>query len=187
VNERLRFAALRRGLGREPVRFAVIFLLILVLVFGANRLLEPTRYMKRYVEIIATSVGLVLKLFPFETDVKGSLVKFHSFAMRIVPECTAAEAMAIFCASVLAFPATVKEKLIAIGFGVPALYVVNVIRLVCLAFIGAFIRNRYVFNFAHIYVWQTIFILFVVCIWLIWIEKIVKRRKIMVGEKAGDT
>jgi len=65
--------------------------------------------------------------------------------------------------------------------------VVNVIRLVCLAFIGAFIRNRYVFNFAHIYVWQTIFILFVVCIWLIWIEKIVKRRKIMVGEKAGDT
>ncbi len=169
------FRKFRRVLAREPVRFAVIFLFILALVFGVHRLVEPTRFMQRYIEMIARSVELVLRLTPFETKVQGSLVKFHTFTMRIVSECSGAEAMAIFCASVIAFPATVRQKLLAIGLGMPALYVVNVLRLVCLGFIGAFVKNRELFHFAHIYVWQTIFILFVVCIWLLWIEKVVKR------------
>ena len=168
------------------MRFAVIFLLILALVFGVNRLVEPTRFMKRYVELIASSVELVLRITPFETMIRGSLIKFHTFTMRIVPECSGAEAMAIFCASVIAFPATVGQKLLAVGIGVPALYVVNVLRLVCLGFIGAFVKNREVFHFAHIYVWQTIFILFVVCIWLLWIEKVVKRGREERTEKVAD-
>ena len=85
--------------------------------------------------------------------------------------------MAIFCAAVIAFPATVKEKLLAVGVGIPVLYVVNVLRLACLAFIGAFIKSRDVFHFAHIYVWQTVFIIFVVIMWLFWIEKVVKKGK----------
>ena len=173
-------------LRRQPVRFAVIFLLIVAVVFGAHRLVEPTRFMKRYVEIIAASVGLVLRLTRFKTVVMGSLVRFHTFSMKIIPECTGAEAMAIFCASVIAFPATVKEKLLAVGIGLPMLYVVNVMRLVCLGFIGAFVESRDVFNFAHIYVWQTVFILFVVSIWLVWIERVVKRGKTERVDKASD-
>ena len=54
-------------------------------------------------------------------------------------------------------------------------------------FIGAFVKNREIFHFAHIYVWQTIFILFVVCIWLLWIEKVVKRGRGSQVEKAADS
>lgn len=181
-----RFHKLRRVFGREPVRFAVVFLLILAVVFTVNRLVEPTRFMQRYVELIARSVELVLRITPFETMVKGSLVRFHTFSMKIVSECSGAEAMAIFCASVIAFPATIKEKLLAVGIGLPALYVVNVLRLVCLGFLGAF-ASREVFQFAHVYVWQTIFILFVVCVWLLWIEKVVKKDRVVRVEKATDS
>ena len=50
-----------------------------------------------------------------------------------------------------------------------------------LALVGNLVRVHHlkwdVFEFVHVYVWQTIFILFVVCIWLLWIEKIVKKRR----------
>ena len=180
------FKKLWRVLRREPVRFALVFLLILAVVFTLNRLVEPTRFMQRYVELIAKSVELVLRITPFETMVKGSVVRFHKFSMRIVSECSGAEAMAIFCASVIAFPATIKEKLLAVGIGLPALYVVNVLRLVCLGFLGAF-ASREVFQFAHVYVWQTIFIVFVVCVWLLWIEKVVKRSQPAPVEEKADS
>jgi exosortase H (IPTLxxWG-CTERM-specific) len=177
LGKRLGFDKLRDVLRREPVRFAVVFAIIVAVVFGINNLVEPTRFMKRYIEIVAASVALVLRISPFETELTGTLIKFHSFVMRVVPECGGAEAMAIFCAAVIAFPATVKEKLLAVGVGIPVLYVVNVLRLACLAFIGAFIKSRDVFHFTHIYVWQTVFIIFVVIMWLFWIEKVVKKGK----------
>jgi len=186
VAEGSRFDKLRRLVGREPVRFAVVFLLILAVVFTVNRLVEPTRFMQRYVELIAKCVVLVLRITPFETRITGSRIWFHNFSMVVVSECSGAEAMAIFCASVIAFPATIKEKLLAVGIGLPALYVVNVLRLVCLGLLGAF-ASREVFQFAHVYVWQTIFILFVVCVWLLWIEKVVKRGQAGRVEEATDS
>jgi exosortase H (IPTLxxWG-CTERM-specific) len=186
LGKRLGFDKLRDVLRREPVRFAVVFAIIVALIFGINSLVVPTRFMKRYIEIIAASVALVLRISPFEVGLEGSLIRFHEFAVRIIPECSGVEAMAIFCGAVIAFPATIRKKLLAVGVGVPALYVVNILRLACLAYIGAF-KSREVFDFAHVYVWQTVFIIFVVILWLIWIEKIVKKREPEQGEKAADS
>lgn len=184
--DRLEFTKLRRALRGEPVRFAVVFMVIVAAIFALNSLVEPTRFMKRYIEIIAACVGLVLRITPFEVEVKQTLIRFHSSAIRIIPECSGAEAMAIFCAAVLAFPATVKQKLLAVGLGVPALYVVNILRLACLAVVGAFM-SREVFNFAHVYVWQTVFIIFVVIVWLLWIEKVVKKPESEPSDKGEDS
>ena len=62
--------------------------------------------------------------------------------------------------------------------GVGLLYGVNVSRLTMMAMIGAAdntVGSRW-FNFAHEYVWQGIFIIFVVAVWMAWIEFIVKAR-----------
>jgi exosortase H (IPTLxxWG-CTERM-specific) len=185
--EKSGFKKMADVLRREPVRFAVVFVIIVAAVFTLHGLIEDTRFMDRYIEIIAASVGLVLRVIPGETIVRGSLVRFHEFAVRIVPECSGAEAMAIFCAAVIAFPATIKQKVQAIVVGIPTLYVVNVLRLACLAAIGAFTKNKEVFQFAHVYVWQTIFIVFVVILWLIWIEKVVKRQAPQRGEQGEES
>jgi exosortase/archaeosortase family protein len=60
--------------------------------------------------------------------------------------------------------------------GIPLLYGINTLRLTVLAVIGAWDRGGAIFKFAHEYVWQGIYIIFVVIVWLGWVELLVKAR-----------
>ncbi len=99
-----------------------------------------------------------------------------AFSFTLVPDCGAIPSMAIFVAAVLAFPARYWKRLVGIILGVPLLYLVNVGRLTCLGYIGAVDRGGQIFKFVHEYVWQGIFIIFVVVVWLLWVELLVKEK-----------
>lgn len=100
-----------------------------------------------------------------------------TFSFVVIPDCGAIPVMVIFVAAVLAFPATWKARLLGLAMGLPILYVVNVFRLAFLACVGAWDRGREIFNFAHHYLWQGIYIVFVVAVWMAWVELFVKRRQ----------
>jgi exosortase H (IPTLxxWG-CTERM-specific) len=99
-----------------------------------------------------------------------------TFSFVVIPDCGAIPVMVIFVAAVLAFPATWKARVVGLAMGLPVLYVVNVFRLAFLACVGAWDRGREIFNFAHHYLWQGIYIVFVVAVWMAWVELFVKRR-----------
>jgi len=96
------------------------------------------------------------------------------FRFSVVPDCGALPSMAIFVSAMLAFPTRWWKRLAGIAAGLPLLYVVNVVRLVCLGMIGAYDNGGEMFDFAHHYVWQGIYIVFVVAIWMGWVEFLVK-------------
>ena len=98
------------------------------------------------------------------------------FRFDVVPTCGATEIMAIFLAAVLAFPATGRQRTVGLALGIPALYGINLLRLTCLAIIGALDGGGAWFNFAHEYVWQAIYVGIVVLAWLAWVEFVVRRR-----------
>ena len=102
-----------------------------------------------------------------------------AFTFFVVPSCGAIEVMAIFIAAVVAFPTRWRYRFAGLALGVPILYGVNIARLSTLAWIGAydFTPERKWFNFSHEYVWQGIFIIFVVAVWLAWIELFVPRKR----------
>ncbi len=102
-----------------------------------------------------------------------------TFPFILIPECGAIEIMAIFLAAVLAFPTLWRKRLIGLVAGLPIMYGVNVFRLTVLALIGAVDKSRVWFNFAHEYIWQAIYIIFVVAVWLLWVEYIVNRTRIV--------
>jgi exosortase/archaeosortase family protein len=104
--------------------------------------------------------------------------KDRVFVFRVVADCGAIPSMAIFLAAVLAFPAAWRSRFWGILIGIPALYAVNVFRLACLGMLGAYVGEGQIFDFAHHYVWQGIYIVFVVALWLLWVEYMV-----MVKEK----
>ncbi len=104
------------------------------------------------------------------------------FRFNVVPDCGALSSMAIFLAAMLAFPTHMWKRLAGLMIGIPILYGVNIVRLSCLAVIGAYTDAGELFVFAHEYVWQGIYILFVVAVWLLWVEFLVKPR----GKKAED-
>lgn len=99
------------------------------------------------------------------------------FPFILVPECGAIEIMAIFVAAILAFPTLWRKRLIGLVAGIPIMYGVNIFRLTVLAIIGAVDQSRVWFNFAHEYLWQAVYIVFVVAVWLVWVEYVVKRRR----------
>ena len=98
------------------------------------------------------------------------------FSFIVIPDCGAVQSMAIFFAAILAFPARWWKRLAGIVVGVPILYWVNAFRLAILAVIGAYDNGGQWFKFAHEYVWQGIYIVFVVALWMGWVEILVKRR-----------
>ena len=98
------------------------------------------------------------------------------FMFMIIPECGAMEIFAIFLAAVIAFPTTWRKRIIGILGGLPLMYAVNIFRLACLGFIGAYSGGGHWFDFFHHFVWQGVYIIFVVAVWLGWIELVVRKR-----------
>ncbi len=103
----------------------------------------------------------------------------RQFSFRVVPDCGAVPSMSIFLAAVLAFPTGLWKRLVGAVGGLFVLYWINILRLATLAYIGALDRGsgRDWFGFAHEYLWQGIFIIFVVAVWMAWIEFVVRLRR----------
>jgi len=100
----------------------------------------------------------------------------YLFYFIVVSECGAIEVMAIFLAAVVAFPTRWWKKAVGLIAGLPIMYCVNIFRLTCLAIIGAYDTEHKYFNFFHEYVWQAIYIIFVVAVWMLWVEYVVRGR-----------
>ena len=121
---------------------------------------------------IANGLAFTLSLIGIKTIVHGEDVLLGGFSLRIVEECTAVFASIIYISCVLAYPTSLKNKLVGIGFGIPVIQLVNLARLVVLSFTGLYFPG--IFDFVHTYIWQSIFIIFIIVIWLAWLERCVK-------------
>jgi len=100
----------------------------------------------------------------------------RKFSFVVIPDCGAIPSMTIFFSAILAFPARWWKRLLGIVIGIPMLYGVNAFRLAFLAVIGAWDGGGQWFRFSHEYVWQGIYIVFVVALWMVWVEFLVRRR-----------
>jgi len=109
------------------------------------------------------------------------VIRGLSFPFTVVPDCGAIPSMSIFFAAVAAFPARWWKRVLGVVLGLPILYGVNCFRLACLAVIGAWDQGaghggKY-FTFCHEFVWQGLYIVIVVVVWMLWVEYIVGRKE----------
>ncbi|MDP7639869.1 MAG: exosortase/archaeosortase family protein [Candidatus Hydrogenedentes bacterium] len=113
-----------------------------------------------------------------EESESGRTGQNKSFTFTLVPDCGAIPSISIFLAAVLAFPTAWWRRIAGLVLGLPFLYGVNVGRLTFLGTLAAYdtTPGRQWFTFFHEYVWQGVFIIFVVAAWLVWMEFFVKRR-----------
>jgi exosortase H (IPTLxxWG-CTERM-specific) len=83
--------------------------------------------------------------------------------------CNGLEAILIFVAGVVAFPASLRAKVLGIVAGFVAIQVFNVIRVVSLFYVGIYRRDW--FSVSHVLVWQSLVIVFGVVLWLVWVRR----------------
>ena len=91
----------------------------------------------------------------------------------VTTECTAIYIMLIFASFVLVYPASRNSKGLALAAGIPFIFAANILRLLAMAWIDQY-KPQYT-DYFHNYVWQIAFIVMVVFMWLLWIEKAVSR------------
>ncbi len=119
---------------------------------------------------IARVSGATLDLLGQDIRMQGTIIRGKRFAVNIRNGCNGVEAMLIFLAAVLAFPAPWRARLLGLAVGAVAIQAVNLIRVVALYLTGAYFPAF--FDASHTVVWQTIVILFSVMLWILWANRL---------------
>ena len=153
---------------RVIIRFLVVFfacwaaLLITGIRFGDRLLFLNT--------INAKMLFHLMSLLGFKTYLSGSVVSFDQASMEIITECTGLQLFQILLALVIAFPATIKQKLIGFGIGVPYIILINTIRLIVISLV--LWKWPPYFEIVHQYVWQIVLIALVLAYGIWWMRKV---------------
>ncbi|MEA1864799.1 MAG: archaeosortase B [Euryarchaeota archaeon] len=158
------------NLNKDAIKFIVSFIALCTFFY-----LLYYYFMDRFAfleNITASLLGFLLHILGVSNVVSGNNVIMEGLSLKIIDECTAMFGSIVYVSCVLAYPTDVKKKLTGIALGIPSLYAINMVRLVVLAFVGLWYPE--IFDYVHTYLWQTIFIVFVIAIWLIWVDRVVK-------------
>jgi exosortase/archaeosortase family protein len=91
----------------------------------------------------------------------------------VVTACTGLFATGLYLIAVLLFPASWRARLSGCIVGVCVLFVVNVVRLVSLYYVG--VHWPSVLDAVHQVVWQSLVIAIVVAMWLLWAGRASRR------------
>lgn len=164
----------------EPVSFwrrnrkEIQFLVLFVVLLGAGFTLISVHWVNDHVIEpftggIARASGAALNLLGQNVTMQGTVIRNSRFAVNIRNGCNGVEAMLIFLAAVLAFPASWKSRLAGLGLGILAIQLVNLIRVVALFLTGIYFPK--IFDTSHTVIWQTIVILFGVVLWIFWANR----------------
>jgi archaeosortase B (VPXXXP-CTERM-specific) len=159
---------------RDAIQYVALFLALCLLFYLLyySLLVSGSMLMTRFREYTANVLGIIFSAAGADVVVNGALVSINGFGLEIIDECTAVFSSIVYSACILAYPTTIRKKGIGVALGIPALYAINILRLVILAQVG--ITSPELFEFVHVYLWQASFIIFVVVIFLLWLKFVVK-------------
>jgi len=159
------------GKGREVARGWLLFALYtvgaFVLLYGLTQ-----QVVTPFTRGIALLTKGVLTLSGIPTQVAGTVVTTPLFSVAIQNNCNAIYETALFIAAVLSYPATWRERAWGALLGFVALYLLNLIRVLSLIYVGSHFRQY--FDVSHVYIWQSLFIIFALSLWIFWAGKLVQ-------------
>ena len=119
---------------------------------------------------IAAIVSGILNMLGNHTTVAGATVRSARFSISVITACTGLSLTAAFFAAVIAYPSRLAAKLAGIATGAAAIFALNIVRLVSLFYIGVYLPQF--LEPAHLLVWQSLLIVFVLVLWLFWAGKV---------------
>lgn len=151
-----------------PLRFCLSFGGIVIVLFALLFVpaLEDT-IVTPFMSVTAALAARVLKLLG-EAVVRNdlTLVPASGAAITIAHGCDVTYEWILFVAAIVAFPASWRSRGLGLLVGLPSIFVLNLVRVVTLFYLAS--RESPLFEFIHVYVWQTLFIAFVFGVWALW-------------------
>ena len=153
----------------EIVRIAFFALLLGVIAAGITALTGHDGVMARYQGGIAAISCRLINIFGGRAAVQGNVIHSSgSFALSVVTACTGLFITGVFIVAVLAFPATFLAKLLGVFSGAAAIFLINIVRLGSLFYVGVHFPD--LFEQMHLLIWQSLIIVFALFLWLLWVR-----------------
>jgi len=118
---------------------------------------------------------LILSLLG-QASASGTVLVYNGFEVAIVEACDGILPATIYLSAVLAFPSRWLDKAWGILIGLPAIFLINLARLVTLMIIGD--NWPGLFEQVHIYVWQALVIALSMAVWVFWVERFVRTQPV---------
>jgi exosortase/archaeosortase family protein len=109
-----------------------------------------------YTKGVVVAVSKLLGIIGAPCTYEGSIINLPSISLDVKFGCNGLEAVMIYSVAVIAFPAAWKKRLLGLFAGFVILQIVNVLRIVALAFSALHYRN--LFEYIHVYIAQGIMI-----------------------------
>ncbi len=141
------------------IRFIVTYVVLMGLFFlliGLKPVQDVLDINGGYSNAIVVLTAKILEIFGVASTYDGSLINLPSISLDVEFGCNGLEAVMIYTVAVLTFPATWKNRLIGFVAGFLVIQVLNLIRIVALAYAGVYHRD--LFDLIHIYVAQGVMI-----------------------------
>jgi archaeosortase B (VPXXXP-CTERM-specific) len=168
---------LKEAWGNPAYRFVLLFIIYLGIVAIVYPLITNHFYFIVEGMMVGTAQieGFILGIFSSGAHASGKLVTYGHFPVKIIEECTGIYEILIFIAAVMAFPTSLKKKGIGLAFGIPLMYLFNIVRILVLLVVGSYYYE--IFDFMHLYFWQVTLILMITSVWVLWILKVVRHEE----------
>ena len=172
--------AVRRevGAGNCPstplIKTCILFVLFLMALHAITWLFALKGYVK-WGYSTAHAVSAILNATGIQNTVDYNTIHLRNNTWKVTPECTAVNAEFLFISFLLAYSSTFKSKALGLVSGIPLILAVNVVRLVALGWVTEYWPDQA--SLFHDYIWEVIFMFFIVALWFIWIDLVVNREK----------
>ena len=141
--------------GLSIQRFALTYLLLMGVFFiliGFDPILKLIDVNGLYTQAIVWITAKILSVLGIASTSRGSIIELFSISLDVKFGCNGLEAVMIYSVAVIAFPASWKKRLIGIAAGFAVIQIVNILRIVGLAYSGIHARN--LFEYIHTYIAQ---------------------------------
>jgi exosortase H (IPTLxxWG-CTERM-specific) len=159
---------------RVTARFCALFLGLIVLFssLASSRWAGPVLH-ERLTGLIARLSASILALIG-DASASGHDLTFNGFPASVEGACDGVQPMYIYLAAVLACPCRWRDKGWGILVGIPAIFLINFIRVATMMLLGAYWPD--LFEWTHLYGWQALVIILTMAVWIFWAELFVRPR-----------
>ncbi|MBW1670478.1 MAG: exosortase H [Deltaproteobacteria bacterium] len=152
-------------------RFTVTYLVLMTFFFLLIAV-EPIQNVidlnGLYTKAIVSVTAKILEIMGMLCTCKGSVITISGISLDIKFGCNGLEAVMIYTIGIISFPATWKKKFLGIIAGFIVIQIINIIRIVALAYSCIYFKTF--FEYIHIYIAQGMMIAVALGIYLLWIN-----------------
>jgi len=163
-----------RSFRGEFITFLILFFVLWL--FSYILTLRFPGFLVTVRSFVADEVAWCLSQLDYTYTITESIITLYTGhggeRLVVIAECTGVYTTIIYLSIIGAYPALIREKFIGLLMGVPAIHLLNLIRMVFVAVI--LYHKPGLFDFVHGYLWQGSFLIFMLILVIFWMSRIVK-------------